>query len=197
MNNEEKLALAPNEVLCATIGKIYSAETGEASSSHISYIIKRASLSMPVVLCALYLAVSAREKAAQYIGSLREEMEAHIFQREELQKKIDTCLQLCENSATLFSICLIIASKYLVDRVYINRTWANILMMDKSQINAYERILLHVFDHNIDISETSLKFVLQKVHRFSYVHPPKKEGKLLRTLKNLAACLFKRPDAKH
>lgn len=189
MNHEEKGAHIPNELLCTTIGKIYSRETGDASSSHISYVIKRTNLSTPVVLGALYLAVSAREKAAQYVGRLREEMEVHLLRRDHLNKKIDLCLKLCGNASTLFYISLIISSKYMVDRAYGNKTWSNVLMMDRKQINDYERVLLHVFNHKIDITEETIRTVLEKVQS-TRAPPLKKEGKLTQTLKKIISCLF-------
>ncbi|KAI5171724.1 hypothetical protein NEFER03_1029 [Nematocida sp. LUAm3] len=189
MDQEEKGAHLPNEILCATIGKIYSRETGDASSSHISYVIKRTNLSTPVVLGALYLAVSAREKAAQYVGKLREEIEVHHLRKEYLSKKIELCLKLCGNASTLFYISLIISSKYMVDRAYGNKTWSNVLMMDRKQINDYERVLLHIFDHQIEITEQTIRTVLEKVQN-SRAPPLKKEGKLAQTLRRIVSCLF-------
>lgn len=191
MNHEEKGAPAPNEMLCATIGRIYSIETGDSSSVDISYVIRRANLSTPVVLGAVYLAVLAREKAAAYIGRLREEMESFVLRREALQGKIDACLKLCENSSTLFSISLILSSKYLVDRSYVNRTWSNILMLDKFSINEKERTLLHIFNHSIDLTEHSLRSVLERIQKHAPEKPTPKDSKLLRMLKRVASCLFK------
>ncbi|KAI5189772.1 hypothetical protein NECID01_0678 [Nematocida sp. AWRm77] len=191
MNHEEKGVHAPNEMLCATIARIYSLETGDSSSTQISYIIRRANLSTPVVLGGLYLAVLAREKASGYIGELREEMESYVLRREGLQKKIDMCLKLCENSSVLFSISLILSSKYLVDRSYVNRTWANILMLDKFSINEKERTLLHIFNHSIDLTEKSLMSIFERIQKHAPEKPTSRESKFIKMLKKVVGCLFK------
>lgn len=191
MRGEEKEALAGSEFLYTTIDRLYSLETGSRSSIEISYIIKRANLPVSVVLGALYLAVLARERAAQYIARLRKEMGVHIVRKESLQKRVDSCLALCENSSILFSISLILASKYLVDRAYINRTWSNILMLDKTQINTHERTLLHIFDHKIDISAQSIQSIIRKIECTTQ-RPHKKDNKIIRGLKKIVSCIFKR-----
>ncbi|OAG31577.1 hypothetical protein NEDG_00052 [Nematocida displodere] len=199
MNFEEKDALAPNDVLCSTIGKLYSLETGDRASAQISFTIKRANLSTPVVLGAFYLAVAAREKASGYISRLQEEMEAHVIRREGIQKQIDNCLRLCENASVLFSMSLILSSKYLVDRSYVNRTWSNILMMDRITVNEHERTLLLIFGHSIELTEAALVHVLQKMQKT--VSPPeaapyKKESRLLKIVKKAISCIFSKNTSK-
>lgn len=196
MNSEEKRALATNDLLYATIDRLYCMETGSNSSTQISYIIKRANLPVSVVLGALYLAVSARERAALYISKLRKEMATHVVRREVLQKRINSCLSLCENSTILFSISLILSSKYLVDRAYVNRTWSNILMIDRAQINNHERTLLYVFDHKIDISSQSIRGVLKKIENTTQ-SAPKKESGFLCSIKKAICCIFGQSSSRY
>lgn len=188
-------AAIPNDAICSSIAKIYSAEIGDLPTTHIPFIIKKSNLSLPVVLGALYVALSAREKAGRYIERLNSEMEQHIFKRTALQKRIDECLLLFSDGSMLFAISLVLASKYLIDRSYVNKTWANILMMDVETVNMYERTLLHVFDHNVEITERALVRVLDRVVGGDkvgsvIVSVEKKEpaGCLGKLLKKVASC---------
>jgi len=189
MNREESSVFTHNEALYSTLEKLYLEETGDPSSSQISCIIKRANLPTPVLLGGIYLAIVAREKAAVHMEALRKEILRDPLGKELLQKRLDAAIQLCGSSTALFSVSLIISSKYLVDRAYVNRTWSNILMMDKLTINEYERTLLSIFEHKVDITERSIMSVVERLKR-NTMAISKKEGKLSKLLRKITSCLF-------
>lgn len=202
MDHEDGDAHLPAETLCDLLGRMYSFETGSKESIKISYIIKRANLATPVVLGALFLAVSAREMAAAYIERAEQELGAHAFRKEALERKVGACLLLCNDSVLLFSISLVVSSKYLVDRAYINRTWSNIFMIDKRVVNEHERTLLSILNHRIDLTEEAISTVAVRMRREGLGKPEQKEGRdfrrLPRFLRKIISCFFgpKGPDNK-
>lgn len=202
MDHEDGDAQVPTETLCAVLGRMYSLETGSKESIKISYIIKRANLATPVVLGALFLAVSAREMAAAYIERVKKELGSHAFRKEALEKKVGACLLLCNDSVLLFSISLVVSSKYLVDRAYINRTWSNIFMIDKRVVNEHERTLLCILNHRVDLTEEAISTVAARMRKEGLGDPERKDKKdirrLPRFLRRIISCVFgpKGPDNK-
>ncbi|KAI5181028.1 hypothetical protein NEOKW01_1269 [Nematocida sp. AWRm80] len=194
MNNNEKDLFYLTDALCTSITELYTSETKDSAGVQISYIIKRANLPTPVVLGALYLAVIAREKASDYVNALTIQIERHPLRKETLQKRIDACLQLCKCSTVLFSISFILSSKYLVDRSYINRTWSNILMLDRSTINTHERILLSIFDYQIILTEEMILSVLDKLQKEKVPRPKKKDNRVVKLLKRIISCIFNKKE---
>ncbi|KAH9386336.1 uncharacterized protein NEMAJ01_1232 [Nematocida major] len=182
----KKEEVVRNEILCTTLAKLQSIDA--AHTSQMAYIIRRANLSSTVVLAAVSLLLKGKEKLPAYIQSLRKSM-AEGEPSSGAEGKLESALSLYNSTYMLFSICLIISSKYLIDRSYINRTWANILMIEKQLLNEYERRLLEVFEYRIELSNASIDELMDKLD----AAPTKKEKKeygFVRRIKKIVACLF-------
>lgn len=189
---EECNTLPPNDAICTSIAKLYAIETGDISIQ-LPHIIKKSNLSLSVVLGALYLSLSSRGRAVEYIERLRREMELYVYRRNTLQKRIDDCLLLFSDSTMLFSISLIVSSKHLVDRAYVNRTWSQMLMINLEIVNAFERTLLEVLDHNVEINEVKLRRVLDRIREDKECRKGGclKGGCLRRVIRGVTACFKK------
>ncbi|KAI5188778.1 hypothetical protein NEMIN01_0146 [Nematocida minor] len=178
-----------NEILYNTLAKLQPADG--TSTNQISYVVKRANLSSTVVLAAISLLLSAKEKLPKHIGSLKRQLsENKSVSLEILENKIETAQSLCSSTYMLFSISLIISSKYLIDRSYINRTWSNILMIDRSLVNEYERCMLEVLEYKVSVNSKSIDDLWSKMNT-GPAKQEKKENKIVRSIKKIVSCLFK------
>jgi len=190
MKAQEETVL--NDALCNSIAKFCSAEMGGSFSPQIPFIIRKSNLPLPVVLGGVYLALSSREKAAKYIERLNTEREHQVFKRGIIQKRIDECLHLFSDGPTLLSIAMIVANKVLVDRAYVNKTWAGILGVPVDEISTYEKTLLHVLEHNVEIGERALVRALDRIMEVgegTRRDEKKKKGPFYKILKKIVACL--------
>lgn len=187
--NDKKEEVLRNEILYSTLAKLQLTDTN--NTNQIAYVVRRANLSSTVVLAAVSLLLTAKEKLPGHIERLRKDLaESPKQSAEYAEGKLEAALSLFNSPYMLFSISLILASKYLIDRSYINRTWANILMIEKDILNEYEWSLLEVFEYKIELKSTSLEDLLSKLDR-SLIKKEKKESKLFKSIRKIASCIFK------
>lgn len=187
--NTKKDELLRNEILHTTLAKMQV--TDGNNTQQISYVVKRANLPNSVTLAAMSLLLSAKERLPVYIRSLKKRLALEKSAPSEgVLEKIETAQILANSTYMLFSISLIISSKYLIDRSYINRTWSNILMIERHLVNQYERALLEILDYQINIASGSLEELKCKMSSLCAKHE-KKENKIVRSIKKIVSCLFK------
>ncbi|OAG33044.1 hypothetical protein NEIG_00862 [Nematocida sp. ERTm5] len=182
---EKKEEVIPNEVLQNTLNKLQIADA--PSNNQILYIIKRANLSSTVVLAAISLLFTAREKLSAYIQKIR----STPISTKHRALALERATTLFNNMYILFSVCLVISSKYLIDRSYINRTWANILMINRHMLNSYEMCLLEALDYQVILTKVKLDSLLKKAEEPGLAKKEKKENRFVRNVKRIITCLFK------
>lgn len=187
--NTKKEEILRNEILHSTLAKLQIADS--SSTQQISYVIKRANLPSTVALAAVSLLVSAKEKAPAYIAALKRRVSNDKYgPTDKIEERIEIAQGLVNSTYMLFSISLIISSKYLIDRSYINRTWSNILMIERQLVNQYERSLLEILEYKVNVASRSLDELKGKIAALSS-KSEKKENKLVRSIKKIVSCLFK------
>ncbi|KAI5132420.1 hypothetical protein NEAUS06_0115 [Nematocida ausubeli] len=182
---DKKEEVLRNEIVHNTLSKLQI--TDAPNSNQIIYVVKRANLSSTVVLAAVSLLFTARERLGAYVQQAQRNPKAC----KDKGASLEVASLLYNSTYILFSVCLVVTSKYLIDRSYINRTWANILMINKRALNEYEMCLLEVLDYRINVSMVSMNNIIEKIEETDQGKKEKRENKFFRNIKRIMSCLFK------